>query len=256
MLPTPVYITAAAGFFLGIQFGPSIAALNAIFMGLVAWAINGFRLTSEKEKVTNTRNTPPATTSSPGVFIIKSRNDSSLSITEYGQAVTDWACDDFPSSMRAILKSPDQSLLMERIRESPFSLELQLIALHSAIYWVYALSVCKAPVSITDDLKKGLEIGLTKLRDSYGEPFDQGLKEFFLVTFKSYLSAQTMCIDDYEEYYDLVSVSFIHKLSQVYQVNPEQIDITTRTYLGGIVDTLTPEYLTMLKDDLGISFRK
>ncbi|WP_296217661.1 hypothetical protein [Pseudomonas sp. UBA2684] len=255
-MPTPVYITAAVGFLLGIQFGPSIAAMNTVFMGLVAWAICGFRLTSPEAKPANIENNSPTLTAAhPGVFIIKAANDASMSTTEYGQAVIGWACQAFPSSMGAILESPDQSLIMKKIRENPFPLELQLIALHSSIYWVYALSVSKAPESIVTELNRGLEVGLSKLHDPQGAPFDTSLKELYMISFKAYFSAQTKVFNDHEgDYPDLVSQSFFHILSQVYKVNPGQIETITRFHLGHIIDDLTPTHLIILKNELGISF--
>ena len=257
MLPTPVYITAAAGFLLGIQFGPSIAAMNTVFMGLVAWAICGFRLTSPETKQDNIKKPPALTTAHSSAFIIKAANDATMNTAEYGEAVIGWACQVFPSSMSAILESPDQSLIMEKIRKNPFPLEIQLIALYSATYWVYALSVCKAPESIITDLNKGLEIGLTKLHAPQGEPFDASLKELYMISFKAYFSAQTKVFNDHEgDHSSLVSQSFFHILSQVYKVNPEQIETITRFHLGHIVDNLTPIQLSILKNDLGISFRE
>ncbi len=258
MFPTPVYIAATAGFLLGIQFGPSITAINTAFMGLIAWAVCGFRLTSQEAKPRSIENCPPIpSTAHPGSFIIKSANNAPMSTAEYGQAVIGWACQAFPSSMSAIVESPDQSLIMRKIRKNPFPLELQLIALHSAIYWVYALSVSRAPESIITDLKRGLEVGLTKLHDPQGAPFDASLKELYMISFKAYFSAQTKVFNDHMgNHPDLVSQSFFHILPQVYKVSPEQIETITRFHLGHIIDDITPAHLTILKNDLGISFRE
>jgi hypothetical protein len=258
MLPTPVYITAAAGFLLGVQFGLPIAAMNTVFMGLVAWAICGFRLTSSETKPGKIETNPTfRATEHSGVFIIKAANNAAMTTAEYGQAIIGWACRAFPPTMSAILDSPDQALIMEKVRENPFPLELQLIALHSAIYWVYALSVIKAPEKIMTDLDKGLESGLSELHDPQGAPFDTNLKELYMISFKAYFLAQTKVLHDPEgDYSNLVSQSFFHMLSQAYKVDPGSIETVTRFYLGNIIDGLVPTHLAMLKNDLGISFRE
>ncbi|WP_146218705.1 hypothetical protein [Halomonas sp. LBP4] len=198
-----------------------------------------------------------------GMFVFGNLSGVQMTPSQFGQAIIEWAHQSSKSTLATIVDSPDSSLLMMKIREAPFQVELQLIALDVATYMTYASDVLRIPNQAAVELKHGMEEGLRRMRDPQGKPFDSALHEMFSISLNAYMKAVREEFKNSSTSDPLVvnpkgglpSQVFFHITRQAYFMRNESIDPATQFLVGNIIDNLVTISMSSLKDDLGVCYK-
>lgn len=200
-------------------------------------------------------------------YLLKN-NDRLLNAKEYGYWSLRWACPNADQAFNKLHSDPFKSMpIVVQGRAAPFLINLQLIALHAACYWVYAATLPHLAGTISTDsytetlrlLKCGLEDGVKDLRHG-DQPYSNELVALFMNSFKMFHdSIPSDIVGARIKDKGIINVTlsqtatrFILGTARLYKIDPKELDVASELTLAGFVDDIFLDLILSMKDLVSI----
>ena len=209
--------------------------------------------------------------SNAGSFTLGGSSLESITPRQFGYWSVRWAHDNTLGQLETLLNKKNNVFpFVNSIREIQFPAYLQFLALHAASYWTYAVLVLVVEVPAIHEMGIGMDDALKEIGDPDGKPFSEDLKSLFKKSFATYYKSIT---DDfragsdprvYDPDINNVAKIAVHIFSQFYpdlkitSANADddaQVNID-RHFLGNMVADVTPSLYKILRDDIGLGYRR